>query len=59
MLKAAEYVEAVQSRHGFYVACLEEIAWRRGLINKEQLKTIGETLKMTDYGQYILSLIEE
>lgn len=59
MLKAAEYVEAVQSRQGFYVACLEEIAWRRGLINKEQLKTIGETLKMTDYGQYILSLIEE
>ena len=59
MLKAAEYVEAVQSRQGFYVACLEEFAWRRGLINKEQLKTIGETLKMTDYGQYILSLIEE
>ena len=40
MLKAAEYVEAVQSRQGFYVACLEEIAWRRGLINKEQLKKV-------------------
>lgn len=56
MLKAAEYVEAVQSRQGFYIACLEEVAWRRGFINIEQLRTIGESLKMTDYGQYILSL---
>jgi glucose-1-phosphate thymidylyltransferase len=59
MLKAAEYVEAVQSRQGFYIACIEEIAWRRGFINDEQLKKIGESLKMTDYGQYILSLLEE
>ncbi len=59
MLKAAEYVEAVQSRQGFYIACLEEIAWRRGFISKEQLKKIGESLKMTDYGEYILSLVEE
>ncbi|MFC0904985.1 glucose-1-phosphate thymidylyltransferase RfbA [Clostridium sp. MT-14] len=59
MLKAAEYVEAVQSRQGFYIACLEEIAWRRGFINREQLKFIGESLKMTDYGQYILSLLDE
>ena len=59
MLKAAEYVEAVQSRQGFYIACLEEIARRRGFINNEQLKTVGESLKMTDYGQYILSLLDE
>ena len=59
MLKAAEYVEAVQSRQGFYIACLEEIAWRRGFISNEQLKSVGESLKMTDYGQYILSLLEE
>lgn len=59
MLKAAEYVEAVQSRQGFYISCLEEIAWRRGFINKEQLREIGESLKMTDYGQYILSLLKE
>lgn len=56
ILKAAEYVEAVQSRQGFYIACLEEIAWRRGFINREQLMTVGESLSMTDYGQYILSL---
>lgn len=59
MLKAAEYVEAVQSRQGFYIACLEEIAWRRGFIDDRMLKEIGERLKMTDYGQYILSLLEE
>jgi len=59
MLRAAEYVEAVQSRQGFYIACLEEIAWRRGFINDIQFKTIGERLKMTDYGQYILSLLDE
>ena len=56
MLKAAEYVEAVQSRQGFYIACLEEIAWRRGFINEEQMRTIGEELKMTDYGQYLLTI---
>jgi glucose-1-phosphate thymidylyltransferase len=59
MLKAAEYVEAVQSRQGFYIACIEEIAWRKGFIDKESFKKIGESLKMTDYGQYILSLSEE
>lgn len=58
MLKASEYVEAVQSRQGFYISCLEEIAWRRGLISLDQLKKIGEELKMTDYGKYILSLCE-
>jgi len=59
MLKAAEYVEAVQSRQGFYIACLEEIAWRRGFIDDKQFREVGESLKMTDYGQYILSLLEE
>lgn len=59
MLKAAEYVEAVQSRQGFYISCLEEVAWRRGFISRDKLKEIGESLKMTDYGQYILSLLKE
>lgn len=59
MLKAAEYVEAVQSRQGFYIACLEEIAWRRGFITTEQFKALGEDLKTTSYGQYILSLANE
>lgn len=59
MLKAAEFVEAVQDRQGFYVSCIEEIAWRRGFINTEQLKRLGEELKMTEYGQYLLTIAEE
>lgn len=59
MLKASQYVESVQSRQGFYISCIEEIAWRRGFITTEQLCKIGEKLKMTDYGQYILSLAKE
>ena len=59
MLKAAEYVEAVQSRQGYYVSCIEEIAWRRGFISAEQLLVLGQELKMTDYGKYIISLAEE
>lgn len=56
MLKAAQFVETVQTLQGFYVSCIEEIAWRRGFISTEQLKTIGESLKMTDYGKYLLDL---
>ncbi len=56
MLRAAEFVEAVQQIQGFYVSCIEEIAWRRGFITTEQLKKLGEELKMTEYGQYLLSL---
>lgn len=59
MLKAAEYIEAIQSRQGMYIACLEEIAWRRGMITTAQLIALGEELRMTDYGQYILSIAEE
>ena len=58
MLKAAEFVEAVQSRQGFYIACLEEIAWRRGFIDDEQLMAVGRELKMTEYGKYILSHVK-
>lgn len=59
MLKAAQFVEAVQDRQGFYVSCIEEIAWRRGFISAKQLWDMGESLKMTDYGQYLLSLVKE
>ncbi len=59
MLKASEFVEAVQDRQGYYVACLEEIAWRRGFITAEQLKALGEELRTTDYGQYLLTIVGE
>ena len=59
MLKASMFVEAVQDRQGFYISCIEEIAWRRGFITTEQLRAIGESLRMTDYGQYLISLAKE
>lgn len=59
MLKAAQFVEAIQDRQGFYVSCIEEIAWRRGFITTAQLRAIGEGLKKTEYGQYLLSLAQE
>jgi glucose-1-phosphate thymidylyltransferase len=59
MHKAGDFVRTVQEMQGFYISCIEEIAWRRGFITKEKLRTLGEELKMTDYGQYIISLTEE
>ena len=58
LLKAAEYVETIQSMQGMYVSCIEEIAWRRGFISTEQLRKLGEELRMTDYGQYLIHLAD-
>ena len=59
MLKASEFVQTVQDMQGFYVSCIEEIAWRRGFITTEQLETLGRKLEMTAYGQYLIKLAEE
>lgn len=56
LLRASEFIETVQNNQGFYVSCLEEVAWRRGFITKEQLRAEGEKLAFSDYGKYILSL---
>ena len=59
MLTASSYVQAVQSLQGFYISCIEEIAWRRGFISTEQLMKLGTELKASDYGQYILKLAKQ
>ncbi len=59
MHKASGFVKTIQEMQGFYISCIEEIAWRRGFIDDAQLKTLGEELNMTEYGQYLLSLLEE
>ena len=56
MLDAANFIEAVQTRQGLYVACLEEIAYNNGFINKEQLLSQADKLKTTEYGQYLSKL---
>lgn len=58
MLNASRFVQTVQEMQGFYISCIEEIAWRRGFIDDTQLQLLGEELKMTEYGQYLLSLLE-
>ncbi|MBO4331907.1 MAG: glucose-1-phosphate thymidylyltransferase RfbA [Paludibacteraceae bacterium] len=58
LLEAGNFIATIQNRQGFYVACIEEIAWRNGWINDNQLRQHGEDLKKTLYGQYILSLLE-
>ena len=59
LLEASNYVEAVQTRQGLYIACLEEIAYRKGYINKEQLLELAKPLMKTEYGQYLVKVSME
>ena len=59
MLKASNFVEAVQSTQGTYIASLEEIAYRNGWISKEELLVLAEPLMKTNYGKYLKSISEE
>ena len=58
MLQASEFVQTIQERQGFYISCIEEIAWRRGFITTEQLMALGKELDKTEYGQYLIALAE-
>ena len=58
LLQASNFVQTIQQRQGFYLSCIEEIAWRRGFISLEQLRKLGKELEMTEYGQYLISLAE-
>ena len=58
LLKASTFVEAVQANTGYYISCIEEIAWRRGFISREQMVALGEAIKMTEYGRYLMSYRE-
>lgn len=58
LLEASNFVATVQNRQGFYVSCIEEIAWRQGWIDNDQLKALGKKLEKTEYGQYLIELSE-
>ncbi len=58
MQQAASYVRAVQNRQGFKIACIEEIAYRLGYINSDQLKEIAAEMIKNDYGQYLQEISE-
>jgi glucose-1-phosphate thymidylyltransferase len=57
LLEAANFVEAIQTRQGLYVACLEEIAYRKGYIDAEHLIKLAQPLIKTEYGQYLMNIV--
>ncbi len=57
LLEASNFVETIQKRQGFYISCIEEIAWRNGWITDAQLQSLGKTLDKTAYGKYLLDLL--
>ena len=59
LLEAANFVEVIQTRQGLYVACIEEIAYKNGYIDGEQLKKLAQPLIKTEYGQYLMNLLEK
>ena len=58
LLAAADFVSAFQKRQGLYISCIEEIAYKRGFIDKEQLVKLAQPLLKTDYGQYLVEVAE-
>ncbi|WP_314295970.1 glucose-1-phosphate thymidylyltransferase RfbA [Acinetobacter schindleri] len=59
LLEAAQFVETIEKRQGYKVACLEEIALNNGWLSKEQVLEIGQSMNKNDYGQYLISLVSE
>jgi glucose-1-phosphate thymidylyltransferase len=57
--QAGSYVETIETRQGLKIACVEEIAWRKGFIDSAQLETLGQDLKKNQYGQYLLRILKE
>lgn len=59
LLEASNFVATIQKRQGFYVSCIEEIAWRNGWITSDQLHVLGERLGKTEYGKYLIDLAKQ
>ena len=59
LLEAAQFVETLEKRQGYKVACLEEIAFNQGWLSKEQVLEIGQSMSKNDYGQYLISLVRD
>lgn len=59
MMQAAQYVQVVEERQGFKIGCVEEVAYRKGFIRKDQLVKIAEPLLKSGYGQYLMDIAEE
>lgn len=58
LLDASNYVASIQKRQGLYISCIEEIAYKQGFIDRQQLLALAETMKVTDYGRYLFDVAE-
>ena len=58
LIEAGNFIATIQNRQGFYVSCIEEIAWRNGWISSEQLRMLGEQMGKTSYGQYLIRMAQ-
>ena len=59
LIEATQFVQVVEERQGQMVGCIEEVAYRQGFIDAEQLRTIAEPLRKSGYGEYLLKLIAD
>ena len=59
LLEAADFVSIIQKRQGCYISCIEEIAYRKGYITKEELEELAQPLLKSDYGKYLMSIVSE
>ncbi len=59
LMQASQFVQVIEQRQGIKVACIEEIAWRKGFINREQLEKIAQPLLKSGYGQYLMTVLKE
>ena len=58
LLEASNFIDAIQKRQGFYVAALEEVAFRRGFIDADRLRDLASKMMNTDYGRYLMSVAQ-
>jgi len=59
LIQASQFVEVIQNRQGLKISCIEEIAYRKGFIDKKQLIKLAEPIRKSGYGEYLLKIVEE
>jgi glucose-1-phosphate thymidylyltransferase len=58
LMQAGQYVQVIEERQGLRIGCIEEVAWKKGYITDEQLRTLARPLVKSGYGEYLLKLVD-
>ena len=58
LIEASQFVQTLEKRQGMKISCIEEIAFRIGYINKNQLRSLGKTMEKNPYGQYLIKIAD-